>query len=154
MYNCMVPVPPPSASIYCTTTLYNLTPPPHPHRCSVALCTACRATTVNVSHRNCKMHYAHEGSKCGAGVTYAGNLHQCCVYMHFGNTPGWVLIYNLCSNLCSNICSSHTPTHTHTHSHYHAALSATEREAVQTSWTRNQVQIIVATIAFGMGMSA
>lgn len=31
-------------------------------------------------------------------------------------------------------------------------MSATEREAVQTSWTRNQVQIIVATIAFGMGM--
>jgi len=36
-------------------------------------------------------------------------------------------------------------------SHYHASLSQQEREEVQGAWTHDRVQIIVATIAFGMG---
>lgn len=34
-------------------------------------------------------------------------------------------------------------------SHYHASLSAEAREEVQAAWSRDEVQVIVATIAFG-----
>eukprot|EP00798_Chlamydomonas_sp_ICE-L_P031530 gene31530-6715_t len=37
--------------------------------------------------------------------------------------------------------------------HYHAALSADEREEVQRDWSNDKVQVIVATIAFGMGIN-
>ena len=36
---------------------------------------------------------------------------------------------------------------------YHAELDSTERERRQTAWCRNQFQVIVATIAFGMGIN-
>ena len=36
-------------------------------------------------------------------------------------------------------------------SHYHAAMTQQEREEVQANWTHDRMQIIVATIAFGMG---
>lgn len=38
-------------------------------------------------------------------------------------------------------------------SHYHAAMTQQEREEVQANWTHDRMQIIVATIAFGMGES-
>ena len=37
--------------------------------------------------------------------------------------------------------------------YYHAGLSPDERERVQQDWTSNRVQIIAATIAFGMGIN-
>ncbi|GIL80484.1 hypothetical protein Vretifemale_9678, partial [Volvox reticuliferus] len=37
--------------------------------------------------------------------------------------------------------------------HYHANLSHEEREQVQTRWSNDEVQVIVATIAFGMGIN-
>jgi len=39
----------------------------------------------------------------------------------------------------------------HNPSHYHASLSHEERERVQAAWSRDELQVIVATIAFGMG---
>ena len=39
-------------------------------------------------------------------------------------------------------------------SHYHAAMTQQEREEVQANWTHDRMQIIVATIAFGMGMAS
>lgn len=35
---------------------------------------------------------------------------------------------------------------------YHAGLSSKQRRLVQSSWKNNQVQLVVATIAFGMGI--
>ncbi|GFR41611.1 hypothetical protein Agub_g2336, partial [Astrephomene gubernaculifera] len=37
--------------------------------------------------------------------------------------------------------------------HYHANLSHEEREQVQSKWSNDEVQVIVATIAFGMGIN-
>ena len=37
--------------------------------------------------------------------------------------------------------------------HYHAAMPAEERETVQRDWSTGKVQVIVATIAFGMGIN-
>ncbi|KAF5842776.1 P-loop containing nucleoside triphosphate hydrolase protein [Dunaliella salina] len=37
--------------------------------------------------------------------------------------------------------------------HYHANLSPEEKEAVQADWSHDRVQVIVATIAFGMGIN-
>ena len=36
---------------------------------------------------------------------------------------------------------------------YHAGMSSTAREMAQDQWSRNKVQIIVGTIAFGLGIS-
>ncbi|RFU74891.1 bloom syndrome [Trichoderma arundinaceum] len=36
--------------------------------------------------------------------------------------------------------------------HYHAAISPTEKVEVQTAWQKGQVKVVVATIAFGMGI--
>ena len=36
--------------------------------------------------------------------------------------------------------------------HYHASMTAEEREKTQYDWTHGKVQIIAATIAFGMGI--
>jgi len=35
---------------------------------------------------------------------------------------------------------------------YHAGMEGPERENVQSSWSNDKVRVIVATIAFGMGM--
>ncbi|GFH16677.1 uncharacterized protein HaLaN_13144 [Haematococcus lacustris] len=37
--------------------------------------------------------------------------------------------------------------------HYHASLGPEEREGVQREWSMDKVQVIVATIAFGMGIN-
>ena len=37
--------------------------------------------------------------------------------------------------------------------YYHAGLTPDERERVQQDWTTDKVQIIAATIAFGMGIN-
>jgi len=37
--------------------------------------------------------------------------------------------------------------------HYHGKLSSEEREQVQNEWTNGDVPIIVATLAFGMGIN-
>ncbi|KAL6827299.1 hypothetical protein J3E69DRAFT_333585 [Trichoderma sp. SZMC 28015] len=36
--------------------------------------------------------------------------------------------------------------------HYHAAITPTEKVEVQTAWQKGQVKVVVATIAFGMGI--
>jgi ATP-dependent DNA helicase Q1 len=37
--------------------------------------------------------------------------------------------------------------------YYHADVDATEREAIHNAWSKGEVQVIVATIAFGMGIN-
>lgn len=37
--------------------------------------------------------------------------------------------------------------------HYHAGMSAEDRQEVQRAWASNEINIICATIAFGMGIS-
>ena len=37
--------------------------------------------------------------------------------------------------------------------HFHAGLTAEQRDACQTSWVAGNIQVIVATVAFGMGVN-
>ena len=50
------------------------------------------------------------------------------------------LCRSLCLALMGTLCSA-----------YHAKMSADEREKVHNDWTHDRIQIIAATIAFGMG---
>lgn len=53
-----------------------------------------------------------------------------------------------------HLCSSHHRCCCHKkRRYYHAGLPPAEREQVQSQWTNGEVAIIVATVAFGMGIN-
>jgi len=52
-----------------------------------------------------------------------------------------------CSEIASRLCADGVRACA-----YHAGLNASARTAAQTAWARDEVQVVVATVAFGMGI--
>lgn len=62
------------------------------------------------------------------------------------------IIYCLSKKDCELMAEILQSKHRLSVSHYHAGMDARDRNEVQARWARNEIQIIVATIAFGMGI--
>jgi bloom syndrome protein len=52
-----------------------------------------------------------------------------------------------CEDVAAELCSRRVKAH-----HYHAGMEADEKSQVQRNWQRGEIKVIVATIAFGMGI--
>lgn len=75
-----------------------------------------------------------------------GNLIRDC----FGNMCG--IVYCLSKNECVEVSTYLNEKCKIKTSYYHAGLAARQRVAVQKKWHTGEVQVICATIAFGMGI--
>lgn len=62
------------------------------------------------------------------------------------------IIYCLSKKSCESVASNLEKKYKLKARHYHAGMNAKDREQYQNLWATNQIQIIVATIAFGMGI--
>lgn len=69
---------------------------------------------------------------------------------HFANESG--IIYCISKKECEHMAHLLSTKHGLQARFYHAGLSPEDRISVQTAWATGKVQIIVATIAFGMGI--
>ncbi|PWY99504.1 ATP-dependent DNA helicase, partial [Testicularia cyperi] len=62
------------------------------------------------------------------------------------------IIYCFARETCENVANELTSKHGISAHHYHAKLSASDRNMVQSKWQRGEFKVVVATIAFGMGI--
>ncbi|KAL2809662.1 hypothetical protein BJX63DRAFT_345896 [Aspergillus granulosus] len=62
------------------------------------------------------------------------------------------IVYCLSRSNCEKVAETLRDKHGIHAGHYHAGLEAEERSQVQQSWQRGEIHVIVATIAFGMGI--
>ncbi|KAJ5923319.1 Bloom syndrome protein [Penicillium verhagenii] len=62
------------------------------------------------------------------------------------------IIYCLSRKTCQSVAEALTTKHKIKARHYHAHLAAKEKAEVQSQWQMGRVHVIVATIAFGMGI--
>jgi len=61
------------------------------------------------------------------------------------------IVYTISRKQAENVASALCD-HGITARHYHAAIEPSEKVAVQTAWQKGSVKVVVATIAFGMGI--
>jgi bloom syndrome protein len=61
------------------------------------------------------------------------------------------IVYCLARKTCESVAQQLTSLGVRAH-HYHAGMESAERSAVQRKWQSNEYHVIVATIAFGMGI--
>jgi RecQ family ATP-dependent DNA helicase len=62
------------------------------------------------------------------------------------------IIYCTSKRACEQVAETLRTKHRLNVRHYHAGLEKEDRMTVQNKWASNEVQIIVATVAFGMGI--
>lgn len=62
------------------------------------------------------------------------------------------IIYCLSKKQCEDLAMKLRTKHGISTEHYHAGLEKPDRMRVQTDWARGKIQVIVATVAFGMGI--
>ncbi|KAI9042492.1 RecQ family helicase MusN [Aspergillus affinis] len=62
------------------------------------------------------------------------------------------IVYCLSRDSCEKVASTLRDDHGIKAEHYHAGLKSQERTVIQQRWQRGQTHVIVATIAFGMGI--
>ena len=62
------------------------------------------------------------------------------------------IIYCLSKKDCESMAENLKAKHGIKAEYYHAGLAPRDREWIQDKWAKNEIQIIVATIAFGMGI--
>lgn len=62
------------------------------------------------------------------------------------------IIYCFSRNDCEKVSSSLSKDHGINTAFYHAALTAEERKMVQLRWTNDEIHVMCATVAFGMGI--
>ncbi|KAI8143734.1 P-loop containing nucleoside triphosphate hydrolase protein [Fennellomyces sp. T-0311] len=68
----------------------------------------------------------------------------------FGSSSG--IIYCVSRRQCEDVAQKLSFDFGISAAHYHAALDSDERIAIQVDWQEGRIQVIVATIAFGMGI--
>ncbi|PGH05172.1 bloom syndrome protein [Blastomyces parvus] len=62
------------------------------------------------------------------------------------------IVYCLSRQSCENVAEQLRETHKIKAAHYHAGLPSDDRKSIQKDWQRGKYSVIVATIAFGMGI--
>lgn len=72
------------------------------------------------------------------------------IRMHHNRKSG--IIYCFSRQRCENVAKALRDDHGIQARHYHALLSRAEKTSTQREWQREQIHVIVATVAFGMGI--
>jgi bloom syndrome protein len=62
------------------------------------------------------------------------------------------IIYTLSRKTAEDVAAKLTENHNISAHHYHATMEPADKTAVQRSWQRGDIKVVVATIAFGMGI--
>eukprot|EP00866_Antonospora_locustae_P002177 jgi/Antlo1/2177/1315 len=102
----------------------------------------CKVFKTSFNRENLKLRVKLRGEK-----TY--NEIVSFIECYYPNASG--IIYCLSKRECEMLSEKLNSLNLRT-AFYHAGLSKAERNAIQEKWSRNEVLIIVATIAFGMGI--
>ena len=63
------------------------------------------------------------------------------------------IIYCISRKNCESLAESLKRSHGIKCDFYHADIAYDKRQAIQTKWMQNKIQVIIATIAFGMGIN-
>ena len=70
---------------------------------------------------------------------------------YYNNKTG--LIYCNSKSDCENICRILSTNHKINCDYYHAGLSDKKRSEIQENWMNDEIKIVIATVAFGMGIN-
>ena len=72
------------------------------------------------------------------------------IHTTYRNLTG--IVYTLSRKKCEQLAEGLAQHHRISARHYHAMMSPEEKKAVQLDWQQGRVKVVVATIAFGMGI--
>ena len=88
----------------------------------------------------------------GGGGGDMGCLEHIAYYANVVHPGGSGIVYCLSRQNCVDVARELSERHSVSALPYHAGMGATERATCQSAWMKGKVQVMVATIAFGMGI--